>query len=88
MSVVLRLHEDILPNGAAVTLPARPRMIFVVHGAIAVGDGVLRDGEAWSGEDAVTLEAEREGAAVWRWELACDDSAGAVSGRIVSLCVV
>jgi hypothetical protein len=80
MSAVLRLYEDILSNDATVSLSARPRMIFVVHGAIGMGDGVWRDGEAWNGEDAVTLEAGREGAAVWRWELAPDDSAGAATG--------
>ena len=36
MSVVLRLYEDILSNDAALSLPALPRMIFVVHGAIVV----------------------------------------------------
>jgi hypothetical protein len=76
MSGVLRLYEDILSNDAAVTLPALPRMIFVVHGAITVGDGTRRDGEAWSGEEAVTLKAGQDGAAVWRWELAPDDSTG------------
>ncbi len=70
MSAVLRLYEDILSNDATVSLPARPRMIFVVHGAIMMGDRVWRDGEAWNGEDAVTFKAGREGAAVWRWELA------------------
>ena len=82
MSAVLRLHEDILSNDAAVTLPALPRVIFVVHGAIVVGDNLLRNDEAWSGEAAVTLKAGREGAAVWRWELALDDGSGtgAVAG--------
>jgi hypothetical protein len=80
MSAALRLYEDILSNDATVSLSARPRMIFVVHGAIMMGDGVWRDGEAWNGEDAVTFKAGREGAAVWRWELARDDSAGAATG--------
>jgi hypothetical protein len=80
MSAVLRLHEDILSTDATVSLPALPRMIFVVHGAIAVGDGVWRDGEAWSGEDAVTLRAGQDGAAVWRWELALDHGTGTATG--------
>jgi hypothetical protein len=43
------------------------RLAFVVHGSIAAGDRVLRDGEAWSGEDAATFKAGGEGATVWRW---------------------
>lgn len=80
MSAVLRFHEDILSNDVAVTLPALPRVIFVVHGAIVVGDKLLRNDEAWNGEAAVTVKAGREGAAVWRWELARDDSAGTAAG--------
>ena len=34
-------------------LPALPRMIFVVHGSIAIADRALRDDEAWRGEGAV-----------------------------------
>jgi hypothetical protein len=80
MSAALRLYEDILSTDATVSLPALPRMIFVVHGAIDVGDGTWRDSEAWSGEEAVTVTASREGAAVWRWELALNDRTGALAG--------
>ena len=52
-----------------VSLPALPRMIFVVHGSVAIADRSLRDGEAWSGEGAVTLKAGSGGATLWRWEL-------------------
>ena len=45
----LRLYEDVLPNGGEAALPALPRMIFVVHGSLAVADHTLNDGEAWSG---------------------------------------
>ena len=62
MQPVLRLCEDVLSGGAAVSLPALPRMAFVVHGAITAADKVLRDGEAWSGEDATTFKAGPEGA--------------------------
>ena len=62
MPPVLRLCEDVLADGAALSLPARPRLAFVVHGSIAAGDRVLRDGEAWSGEDAATFKAGGEGA--------------------------
>jgi hypothetical protein len=70
MPPTLRLYEDVLSNDTEATLPARPRMIFVVHGLLAVPDRILNDGEAWSAEGAVTLSAGSGGATVWRWELA------------------
>src|SRR4029077_3696153 len=72
----LRLYEDVLPNGGEAALPALPRMIFVVHGALAVADRTLSDGEAWSGEGAVMLKAGSAGATVWRWELVAGDGGG------------
>jgi hypothetical protein len=68
MRPVLRLCEDVLPNDAAVELPALPRMIFVVHGSVAVGDRILRDEETFGGEGAVLLKAGSAGAMLWRWE--------------------
>ncbi len=44
-------------------------MIFVVHGAVAMADRSLQDGEALGGEGAVTLKAGGAGATLWRWEL-------------------
>ena len=41
-SPMLRLYEDVLSNGAVASLPAAPRMIFVIHGAVTVGDRRLR----------------------------------------------
>lgn len=85
MPPVLRLYEDVFANDATVSLPALPRMAFVVHGAITDGDRVLRGGEAWSGEDATTFTAGAEGATVWRWELAAaDGGGGAASGTGVA----
>jgi hypothetical protein len=49
-------------------LPPHPRMIFVVHGAIAIADRVLRDEETFSGEGAVSVKAGKDGATLWRWE--------------------
>jgi hypothetical protein len=69
----LRLYEDVLPNGGEAALPALPRMIFVVHGSLAVAARTLSDGEAWSGEGAVTLKAGSAGATAWRWELVAGD---------------
>jgi hypothetical protein len=80
MPPVLRLCEDVLADGAALSLPALPRLAFVVHGSIAAGDRVLRDGEAWSGEDAATFKAGAEGATVWRWELGAAETGVVVAG--------
>jgi hypothetical protein len=80
MPPVLRLCEDVLADGAAVSLPALPRLAFVVHGSIAAGDRALRDGESWSGEDAATFKAGGEGATVWRWELGAAETGAVVAG--------
>jgi hypothetical protein len=67
MHLELRLYEDVLPNGGEAALPALPRMIFVVHGSLAVADRMLSDGEAWSGEGAVMLKAGNGGGfETWR----------------------
>jgi hypothetical protein len=82
MAPVLRLYEDVFANGSEASLPASPRMIFVVHGSVTIADRTLGDGEAWSGEGAVALRAGREGATLWRWELAASDAAaGTITGR-------
>lgn len=82
MPPVLRLYEDTLSNNAAVSLPAHPRMIFAVHGKLAVADRALSGGEAWSGEGAVTVTAGSEGATLWRWELvAASAGSGAAPGE-------
>jgi hypothetical protein len=80
MPPMLRLYEDVLTNEAKISLPARPRMIYVVHGAIAMGDQSLQDDEAFGSENAVTLTAEGAGATLWRWELATDGEASGASG--------
>jgi hypothetical protein len=84
MDQVLRLYEDTLSNGSEASLPALPRMIFVVHGELAIAGQTLRDGEAWSGEGAVTLKAGAFGATAWRWEFVTSDGpGGAASGATV-----
>ena len=76
MHPVLRLYEDSIGGGAAaVSLPALARMIFVVHGAVTIGDKTLSDGEAWNGEGACSLAAGNDGVTVWRFELAASGSA-------------
>jgi hypothetical protein len=68
MRPVLRLCEDALSNGGAMALSALPRMIFVVHGSVAVDDRILRDEETFGGDGAVQLKAGGAGAMLWRWE--------------------
>jgi hypothetical protein len=71
MHPVLRLHEDTLAAGVGdISLPPRPRMIFVVHGAVTIGGKSFGDGEAWHGEGAVAFKPGTAGATVWRFELA------------------
>jgi len=67
---ILRLCEDILSDGAALSLPPLTRMIFVVHGDVATGQRGLHNGDALHGEESITLLAGRAGTCVWRWELA------------------
>lgn len=83
MAPTLRLYEDVLPNGAEVNWPAAPRMIFVVHGAIAVADRTLRDEEAFASESAVAVKAGPAGATLWRWEVVPDGAGGrAMAGSV------
>ena len=77
MAAVLSLFEDSLSGGGSLSLPALPRMIFVVHGAVTIDGKSFGDGEAWSGEGAVSLVPGKDGTTVWRYELA---AAGANSG--------
>src|SRR5262249_9412845 len=69
MKPMLRLCEDVLTNDGATELSALPRMIFVVHGSVAIGERTLRDEEAFGGEGAIMLKAGGAGATVWRFEL-------------------
>jgi hypothetical protein len=80
MPPVLRLFEDVLANGAEVSLPACPRMIFVVHGSIAIADRALRDDEGLGSESAMSFTGGREGATVWRWEMTADSDGSITAG--------
>ena len=82
MPPVLRLYEDTLANdGAELSLPARPYMIYVVHGSIAVADRISRSDEGFGGEDAAHIKGGPEGATLWRWEFAADGSPAAAPTR-------
>jgi hypothetical protein len=79
MSPVLRLYEDILANdGAELSLPAAPHMIYVVHGSVAIADRMTHSDEGFGGDSATRLRGGPEGATVWRWELAAEDSSDRV----------
>jgi len=65
----LRLIEDFLTDRGVLSLPALPRMIFVVRGAITIGERVLGPGEALFSDDLLTAHAEGTGATLWRFEL-------------------
>ena len=69
MHPVLRLWEDFLTDRGVLSLPAMPRMLFVVRGAAMIGTRPLGQGEAWHGEDAVAVRASDAGATIWRWDL-------------------
>jgi|SRR5579884_486692 hypothetical protein len=80
MHPTLRLYEDVLANDVAAALPARPRMVFVVHGSVMVADRERHDGEAWSGEEATALKAGHAGASLWRWEFVAGGVSSALAG--------
>jgi hypothetical protein len=75
MHPVLRLYEDVLSSAENVefALPPLPRFLFVVHGAATIGGKPVGEGEAWQGEDAVTVKPSAAGVTCWRWELARGD---------------
>jgi hypothetical protein len=84
MALLLTLYEDVLADGAALALPASPRMIFLVHGGATVAERTLADGETWHGESAATLTAGTAGAACWRFELTAAAPAGAAATGVTS----
>jgi hypothetical protein len=84
MPLLLALYEDVLVDGAALALPALPRMIFLVHGGAVVAERTLADGETWHGQEAVTLVAGSAGATCWRFELAAAAAAVAPAAGVTS----
>jgi quercetin dioxygenase-like cupin family protein len=67
----LRLIEDFLTDRGALSLPALPRMLYLVRGSLTIGQRVLGQGETFFSEEAITAHAGGTGATLWRWEL-CD----------------
>jgi hypothetical protein len=75
MHPVLRLYEDVLSSAEIVEfrLPPQARFVFVVQGDAVIKGKALRAGEAWQGEDTVTVKPGPQGVTVWRWELSRGD---------------
>lgn len=75
MPPILRLYEDVLPSDTPeIGLPPAPRMIFVVHGSATFEGRVVREGEAWHGENELMLEPGPDGVTCWRFELVAADA--------------
>jgi hypothetical protein len=75
MYPILRLYEDSISGSSApLQLSALARMIFVLHGAVAIDGKTSSDGEAWSGEGACSLAAGKDGVTLWRFELGTSGS--------------
>src|SRR4029079_1606378 len=64
-----RLTVDLLNDRGELSLPALPRMVYVVRGAITVGERVLGPGEALFSQEVFKAHAEGTGATLWRFEL-------------------
>src|SRR3546814_9911334 len=74
---LLRQMIDRLEPGAALEepLPALNRVLYCHRGSFSTGDGAsCTEDVAWYGSSEIMVEAGPEGAVVWRWELAPDDS--------------
>jgi len=63
----LTLYEDRLDPAGRLSLPARPRVLYVVEGAIDAGG--TRVDPAWHGTTPCVMAAGAEGARVLRYEL-------------------
>jgi hypothetical protein len=84
MTRELRLSEDVLCGGSTVALPALPRMVFVVHGAVTIDGRTFAAGTAWHGQGEVTIAAAQEGADCWRWDLAAAGGGSTGGSGVVS----
>lgn len=76
MAWLMRLVEDVLPNGATMRLPhdGALRVLHVVHGQAVIDGRRLGDGMAWHGTAEIFLEAGASGVTVWRFEIASQGS--------------
>ena len=84
----LTLYEDVLSGGATALLPSAARMIFVVHGAVSIGEQRLGNGDSWHGEAEVVLKGgEKSGAMVWRFDFTTGSSSAVLVGEGLRSCV-
>ena len=85
MQPTLSLFEDVISRGAALSLSTpRARVIFVVHGSVAIAGRTISDGETWNGEENVRIEAGEHGATCWRFELSGSAPASGSNGQGVT----
>ena len=85
MQPTLSLFEDVISRGAALSLSTpRARVIFVVHGSVAIAGRTISDGETWNGEGSARVEAGEHGATCWRFELSGSAPASGSEGQGVS----
>ena len=82
MIPTLSLYEDTFSDGVEVRLNGTTaRMLFVVHGTIAVDGATRGDGETWHGiGDAAGVSAGATGATVWRWDFSSAQPALPLAG--------
>ncbi len=74
---LLRQMVDRLEPGATLAepLPALNRILYCHRGSFETGEGVrCAEDSAWYGASEVHLTAGPDGAVIWRWELAPEDS--------------
>lgn len=77
---LLRQMVDRLEPGAVLAepLPAMNRVLYCHRGSFETGDGAsCAEDAAWYGSGAVTVAAGPEGAVIWRWELAPEETEAA-----------
>jgi hypothetical protein len=73
----LRFFRDRYAPGASCSkpIPALNRVLYCRAGSFRTSEGETRTcDQAWHGSQAVTITAGREGAEIWRWELAPVDA--------------
>src|SRR3546814_18414578 len=81
---LLRQMIDRLEPGAALEepLPALNRVLYCHRGSFSTGDGAsCTEDVAWYGSSETMVVDGPEGAVVWRWVLAPDDSVAVLECR-------
>jgi quercetin dioxygenase-like cupin family protein len=71
----LVLLADRLEEGARLALASTPRVIYVVHGRVAIEGTSVGENQAWHGAGASMIHADAA-TRLWRWELRRDGAGG------------